>query len=106
MLHMLTLASPVLSAGTAVSFGLDASSMPYMKENITWFVLETITWPILAFAVWRFINDSNYFKEEGVFTPQHILNEKQLSSLETTKASSTTMSKCDGPDDIVGQTVK
>jgi hypothetical protein len=84
MLDVLTLASPVLSAGTAVSFGMDASSVPYMTENITWFVLETITWPILVFTVWRSVNESNYFKEEGVFAPKQILYERQLASSRTT----------------------
>ena len=66
----------VLSAGTAVSFGLDASLVSYMSENITWFVLATITWPILAFMVSNFVVDSNYFKEDSVFAPQHILDSR------------------------------
>jgi hypothetical protein len=66
----------VLSAGTAVSFGLDASLVSYMSENITWFVLATITWPILAFVVSNFVDDSNYFKEDSVFAPQHILDSR------------------------------
>jgi hypothetical protein len=91
---MLTLASPVLSAGTAVSFGMDASLVPYMTENIIWFVLETVAWPILAFIVWSFVNDSNYFKEEGVFAPKHILDERYLGPLETTTTS------LDAPQDV------
>jgi uncharacterized membrane protein len=66
----------VLSAGTAVSFGLDASLVSYMSENITWFVLATITWPILAFVVSNFVDDSNYFKEDSVFAPQYIVDSR------------------------------
>jgi hypothetical protein len=72
-----------------VSFGMDASLVPYMTENITWFVLETVTWPILAFVVWKFVNDSNYFKEQGVFAPKHILDEMQPELLNVTKINPT-----------------
>jgi hypothetical protein len=71
---------------------MDAASVSYMNENLTWFVLETIAWPILAFIAWRFVNDSNYLKEEGVFAPQHILDKMQLGQSEVITRPKTTQS--------------
>jgi len=43
----------VLSAGTAISFGVDATAQPYENENAAYFALSTICWPILYFIAWK-----------------------------------------------------
>lgn len=70
----------MLSAGTAVSFGTDATKQPYENENAAWFALATISWPILYFIAWKCTNDTNYFKEEHVIPPVHVRKELQIDS--------------------------
>ncbi|KAK5114037.1 hypothetical protein LTR85_010343 [Meristemomyces frigidus] len=65
----------ILSAGTAVSFGVDATSQPYENENAGYFALATLCWPILYFVVWKCTTDTNYLTEAGVVPPMHVRKE-------------------------------
>ncbi|OAA55294.1 Major facilitator superfamily domain, general substrate transporter [Niveomyces insectorum RCEF 264] len=71
-----------LSAGTAVSFGVDATVQPYENENAGYFALTTICWPILYFVAWKCVNDTNYDKEENVIVPLHVRKEMHLEGVE------------------------
>ena len=62
----------VLSSGTAISFGVDATAPPYENENAAYFSLATICWPILAFVAWKCTTDTNYMKEDTVIVPLHV----------------------------------
>jgi hypothetical protein len=62
----------VLSAGTAVAFGIDASLVPYRTENAVYFAITTLAWPILLFIAVKYTTDTNYFKESGIVVPVHI----------------------------------
>jgi hypothetical protein len=68
----------VLSAGTAVSFGVDATAQPYQNENAAYFALSTLCWPILYFVAWKWTTDTNYFKEESVIVPIHVRKEMHI----------------------------
>ncbi|KXL49290.1 hypothetical protein M433DRAFT_132666 [Acidomyces richmondensis BFW] len=65
----------VLSAGTAVSFGIDATAQPYENENAAYFTLSTICWPILYFVTWKCTTNTNYLSESGVIAPVHVRKE-------------------------------
>ncbi|KAK0255925.1 hypothetical protein LTS09_009227 [Friedmanniomyces endolithicus] len=71
----------VLSAGTAVSFGVDATAQPYENENAAYFALSTICWPILYYVVWKCTTDTNYLTEEGVIAPVHVRKELALEGI-------------------------
>lgn len=71
-----------LSAGTAVSFGVDATAQPYENENAAWFALATLCWPIMAFVAWKCVTDTNYNKEENVVIPIHMRKKLGVSDLE------------------------
>lgn len=62
----------VLSAGTAVSFGTDATAQAYENENAAIFALATLCWPILYFVAWKYTTDTNYFREVDVIAPLHV----------------------------------
>lgn len=68
----------VLSAGTAISFGVDATAQPYENENAYIFALSLICWPILFFVAYKYTTDTNYLKEENVVVPLHVLREMEL----------------------------
>lgn len=74
----------VLSSGTAISFGVDATSQPYENENAAWFALTTICWPILYFVAWNCTTDTNYMREESVVTPVHVRKELGMADDSTT----------------------
>ncbi|KAF2165583.1 hypothetical protein M409DRAFT_36848 [Zasmidium cellare ATCC 36951] len=65
----------VLSAGTTVSFGVDATSQPYENENAAYFALSLITWPILYFVAWKYTTPTNYLLEDDVIAPVHVREE-------------------------------
>ena len=67
----------MLSAGTAISFGCDASAQPYENENAAFFALTMLCWPSLYYVVWKYINDTNYLIEENVIVPIHTRKELQ-----------------------------
>ena len=69
----------VLSAGTAVSFGVDATAQPYENENGAYFALATLCWPILYFVSWRYLKDTNYLDEDNVIVPLHVRKDLHLS---------------------------
>lgn len=71
----------VLSAGTAVSFGVDATSQPYKNENAAYFALSLITWPILYFVVWKYTTPTNYLLEEDVIAPVHVRKELGIAGI-------------------------
>ncbi|KAL1867535.1 hypothetical protein VTK73DRAFT_4138 [Phialemonium thermophilum] len=71
-----------LSAGTAISFGVDATAQPYENENAAYFALATLCWPILYFIAWRCISSTNYFKEESVVVPIHVRKDLHLEGVE------------------------
>lgn len=64
-----------LSAGTAVSFGVDATSPPYENENAAYFALATTSWPIMFFIAWRYTTTTNYLTEKDVIVPVHVREE-------------------------------
>ncbi|KAK4892204.1 hypothetical protein LTR27_009213 [Elasticomyces elasticus] len=68
----------ILSAGTAIAFGVDATQQPYENENAGYFALSTICWPILFYIVWKCTTDTNYLTEEGVVAPIHVRKELAL----------------------------
>jgi hypothetical protein len=76
----------VLSAGTAVSFGIDAAGTDYQVENAIWFALNCVCWPIMAFVTWKYVTKTNYSLEEGVTVPTHALQDYQSSDHEVEKA--------------------
>lgn len=65
----------VLSAGTAISFGVDATAQPYENENAAYFALTMLCWPSLYYVIWRYVTDTNYFLEENVIVPIHARKE-------------------------------
>ncbi|KAH8805488.1 hypothetical protein F5884DRAFT_799458 [Xylogone sp. PMI_703] len=67
----------LLSAGTAVSFGTDATAQPYENENAAYFALTMLCWPIMFFVAWKATLDTNYFLEETVIVPVHIREQIQ-----------------------------
>ncbi|KAK0264500.1 hypothetical protein LTS09_001979 [Friedmanniomyces endolithicus] len=71
----------ILSAGTAVSFGVDATAQPYENENAAYFALSTICWPILYYVVWKCTTDTNYLTEKGVIAPVHVRKELALEGI-------------------------
>lgn len=71
----------VLSAGTAVSFGVDATVQPYENENAAYFALSTLCWPILYFVAWKCTTDTNYLTEAGVVAPLHVRKELGIEGL-------------------------
>lgn len=71
-----------MSSGTAISFGVDATSQPYENENAAWFALTTICWPILYFIAWKCTTPTNYMKEKTVIAPVHVRKELGVSDYE------------------------
>jgi hypothetical protein len=59
----------VLSAGTAVAFGVDATAPNYKAESGGWFGVTTLCWPILYFLAFTQVTDTNYDKEPEVIVP-------------------------------------
>lgn len=59
----------VLSAGTAVAFGVDATAPNYKAESGGWFGVTTLCWPILYFLAFTQVSDTNYDKEPEVIVP-------------------------------------
>ncbi|KAK5727817.1 hypothetical protein LTR17_012475 [Elasticomyces elasticus] len=74
----------ILSAGTAIAFGVDATQQPYENENAGYFALSTICWPILFYIVWKCTTDTNYLTEEGVVAPIHVRKELALEGVAVT----------------------
>lgn len=68
----------VISAGAAVSFGINASLSPFKSVNAGFFAFITLCWPILYFVVWKTATDTNYGKEESVVVPVHVRQEMGL----------------------------
>lgn len=68
----------VLSAGTAVSFGVDATTPSYQVENAYLFALVTLCWPVLYWVAWKFTTNTNYFHEENVVVPTHVREKMQI----------------------------
>jgi hypothetical protein len=85
----------VLSAGTAVSFGVDATAQPYQNENAAYFALTTLCWPILYFVAWKCTTDTNYFKEESVIVPIHVRKEMHIEGVPFEPEEPTTISEVD-----------
>lgn len=73
----------VLSSGTAVSFGVDATAQPYENENGAYFALTTICWPILYYIVWKCTTETNYLSEEGVIAPVHVRKEMGIEGVDS-----------------------
>lgn len=71
-----------LSAGTAVSFGVDATAQPYENENAGYFALTTLCWPILYFVAWKCTTDTNYLTEGTVIVPIHVRKELGLDGID------------------------
>lgn len=71
----------ILSSGTAISFGVDATAPPYENENAAYFSLATICWPILAFVAYKCTTDTNYGTEHDVVVPIHVRKELQIDGL-------------------------
>ncbi|GAB7355475.1 hypothetical protein MBLNU459_g5972t1 [Dothideomycetes sp. NU459] len=72
----------ILSAGTAVSFGVDATAPPYENENAAYFALATICWPILYYVATKYTTDTNYLKEEGVIVPMDVRKKMHIEGVE------------------------
>lgn len=65
------------SAGVAVAFGIDASSVPYINESAAYFALAAITFPILVVVCWT-TTETNYTIEADVEVPQHAIERFHL----------------------------
>ncbi|OAL35292.1 hypothetical protein AYO20_05343 [Fonsecaea nubica] len=65
----------VLSAGAAVSFGINASLLPFENVNGEFFAISTLCRPILYFVVWKTATETSYGTEEDVIVPVHIRQE-------------------------------
>ena len=72
----------LLSSGTAISFGVDATAQPYENETAAYFAFTTLCWPILAFIAWKCVKETNYLSEEGVVAPIHVQKELGLEGKE------------------------
>ncbi|KAK5043607.1 hypothetical protein LTR84_011367 [Exophiala bonariae] len=81
--HMSGIFVGLLSAGTAISFGCDATAQPYENENAAFFALTMLCWPSLFYVVWKYMKDTNYFLEEGVIVPIHARKQLQIHVEET-----------------------
>ncbi|ETS75937.1 hypothetical protein PFICI_12881 [Pestalotiopsis fici W106-1] len=86
MAHMGGIFVGILSAGTAVSFGIDAAGTDYQVENAIWFALNCVCWPIMAFVTWKYVTKTNYSLEDGVTVPTHALQDHHSSDHEVEKA--------------------
>ncbi|EXJ88510.1 hypothetical protein A1O1_05440 [Capronia coronata CBS 617.96] len=71
-----------LSAGTAVSFGVDATSQPYENENAAYFALATTCWPIMFFIAWKCTTATNYPLEKDVVVPVHVRKELGIDDID------------------------
>ena len=78
--------SAVISAGTAISFGVDATAQPYENENAGLFALATLCWPLLFYVAWNYISETNYFVDEAVIVPMHVREEMNAKGLELASA--------------------
>ena len=67
-----------MSAGTAVSFGVDATEPPYRNENAAYFSLATLCWPIMFFIAWKYTKATNYLDEKDVIVPMHVRKEMEI----------------------------
>lgn len=76
----------LLSAGTAVSFGVDATAPPYENENAAWFSMATLCWPILTYIAWTCVKDTNYLEEDSVVVPIHMRKKLEVPGLEVTNS--------------------
>jgi hypothetical protein len=76
----------VLSAGTAVAFGVDATSPNYKSESGGWFAVTTLSWPILFYLAFTQISDTNYDQEIDVIAPTHIQERLQVNESQMGKA--------------------
>ena len=82
--------------GEAVVFGLDSSSIAYVKEAAIIFSFYTAGVLIFLFAAWKWVDNTTYFKEEFVVVPNHVLLEtghaqevKGMSPTDDTEGSAT-----------------
>ncbi|KIW25919.1 uncharacterized protein PV07_09053 [Cladophialophora immunda] len=75
----------VLSAGTSVCFGLNATRIPYQNINGALFALTTLCWPILFFIAYKYATDTNYGKEETVTIPIHVRKELGFDEIDMDK---------------------
>lgn len=73
----------MLSAGTATSFGLNASAVPFENINAALFSLSTLCWPILYYTAFNNVTDTNYGKESEVVVPIRARYELGLESKDT-----------------------
>lgn len=68
----------MLSAGTAICFGLNASGVNFQNVNGALFALTTLGWPVLYYTVVKHTPDTNYGKEDSVVVPVHLRQELGL----------------------------
>lgn len=81
----------MLSAGTAISFGVDAAKQPYQNTNAALFACTTLCWPLLAIAMWFGAKDTNYFSEDTVVAPLHVLQGVDVQKEEDDAVEATTI---------------
>jgi Major Facilitator Superfamily len=63
----------VQSAGSAISFGIDASAVPFINELAANFGMMAFSIPLMAYVAWQVV-ETNYGKEKEVITPAHMEN--------------------------------
>ncbi|KAH0334983.1 membrane transporter, partial [Aureobasidium melanogenum] len=68
----------MLSAGLCVAFGMEAGGVSYLGQTIFQTCLMAVSFPIMFFLVLKCVTDTNYFCEEGVIPPQHVIDEQKI----------------------------
>ena len=56
----------IQSAGGAGSFGMDATSTPFLNENIASWCLMLVSFPLAGIVIWG-IKDTSYTEEKTVY---------------------------------------
>ena len=56
----------IQSAGGAGSFGMDATSTPFLNENLASWCLMLVSFPLAGIVIWG-IKDTSYTEEKTVF---------------------------------------
>jgi hypothetical protein len=61
----------VQSAGSAISFGIDASAVPFMNELGANFGMMAFSIPLMVYVACQTV-ETNYGKEDEVIIPAHV----------------------------------
>lgn len=67
------------SLGMTIFFGVDSALTPWKNQIYAQFVLMLIGLAILYTVSWKFTTDTNYFREDTVIPPKHVIEEADKS---------------------------